>query len=129
MENNMSLTTSEDDNFCAVLAKTVPALVSLWNKYMNHPTDERLPYMFMADAAQWAEANALEHEEDVHRMISVLNEGLDEGEGDVPNLIAAGFVEAMSRDTPFLALVTGSLKAWVDYDFGFSSVQPQLRGQ
>ncbi|WP_425280679.1 DUF7674 family protein [Leucobacter insecticola] len=127
--NDDSTTTREDNEFCATLVEAVPALASLWDEHMNDQFEEPLPYVFLADVAGWAEANVVEDEVSVRSILSVLNEGLDEGEGDVPNLIAVGFVEALPGATPLLPLASGSLKAWMDFQFGISSVQPLLRGR
>ncbi|QIK62565.1 hypothetical protein G7068_04580 [Leucobacter viscericola] len=129
MKSDDYLPPPENKDFCVALVNAVPALGPLMQEHLEDEFGEILSYIFLANVARWAEANAIEHEEDVHQIISELNRGLNEGEGDIPNLVAAGFVEAMSRDTPLLTLVTGSLRAWVDYDFGFSSVQPHLRGR
>jgi hypothetical protein len=122
-------TIPEDNEFCVALVKRVPALEPLMKKHLEEEEGEVLSYMFIADVAQWAEANAITNEESVRQIIAVLNDGLDRGEGDVPNLIVVGFVEAMYPDTPLFPLVTGSLKAWVDYGFGFSTDPPQLKSR
>ncbi|QIK62562.1 hypothetical protein G7068_04565 [Leucobacter viscericola] len=121
MENNFSPTTPEDNDFSAALADSVHDLTPLWEEHMNDPIDEALPYIFLSDVARWAEANAVEHEDTVLQILSILNDGYLHGQGDVPNLIRVGFGESILIDTPLVPLLTGELRKWHNLDFGLTN--------
>ncbi|QIK62558.1 hypothetical protein G7068_04545 [Leucobacter viscericola] len=119
----------EDNEFCIALVKAVPALAPLMKKHLEMEEGELLSYMFLSEVARWAEENALTNTEDVRLVIDALNEGLETGEGDVPNLIAVGFGESPGLKGAVIPLLTGELREWYDYDSGITSTPPRLRSQ
>ncbi|QIK62561.1 hypothetical protein G7068_04560 [Leucobacter viscericola] len=119
----------EDNDFCVALVEEVPALASLMRKHLEDEFGKIESYVFMSDVARWAEANAAANPAIVTGLVDALNNGIDKGDGDVPNLVVVGFVESLPQPTPIYPLINGSLKGWVDFIFGISKVQPLLRGQ
>jgi hypothetical protein len=114
----------EDVQFCQRLAMTIPGVRALWEEHLREELGQPLPYMFLFTLALWAEERATAYPEDIRALVSALNDGLDHGVGDVPNLILAGFVESMSAGTALIPLVSGTLKPWVDYQFGLRATLP-----
>lgn len=121
----------EDDRaeeaFCRELVKEIPTLAPLLKEHLEDELGELLPYIFLSNVARWAEANAVSREAEVVQLLAALNQGLAEGEREVPNLIAVGFGESISHKTPLLPLLQGDLKGWYEFDFGISENHPVLR--
>lgn len=112
--------------FCRELARRVPALAPILEGHLKDQ-DELLAYIFLSDAAEWAEENAVTRKSDVAQLLAVLNQGLAEGERNVPNLIVVGFVEWLLRDTPLKPLLQGDLKGWYEFQAGIAEEHPYLR--
>lgn len=116
---------AEDIQFCHRIVDRVAAVRPLWQQHLREELDEPMPYVFFFALALWAEKRAASHPDDIGILIDTLNDGLDNGVGDVPNLVLAGFVESMSGGTPLVPLIRGSLKPWVDYQFGIRDTPPE----
>lgn len=117
----------EDVDFCLRIVAAVPSMVPLWEQHLDEEFGEPLPYIFLLQLARWAEEHAVARRRDVVALLRVLNRGLDRGRGDVPSLVLAGFVESMSTGSDLIPLVRGSLRPWVEYEFGVREVVPVLR--
>lgn len=127
METDFDATDQANDMFCQELVKKVPALAPLLKEHLEDEDGEVLPYMFLGNVAEWAEANAVTREVDVVQLLAALNQGLAEGKREVPNLIVVGFVEWLLQDTPLDPLLQGGLKAWRDFRTGVTENHPILR--
>lgn len=117
----------DDIEFCRAVVARVPSLRPVWEKHLDDEFGEVLPYVFLADVARWAELNVVTQRAAVREVLTALNEGLERKHGDVPNLIVAGFVEAVGSGSPLLPLIDGRLRLWVDYEFGLSDSPPTLK--
>ncbi|GAA1325113.1 hypothetical protein ACFSWE_03525 [Leucobacter albus] len=116
-----------DEAYCRDLVKRVPALRPLLEEHLVDQGGELLGYIFLSDVARWAEANVVAEKAAVVVLINELNRGLAEGPLEVPNLIAVGFGESLSRETSLLPILQGDLRAWYEFDVGDSDHQPHLR--
>lgn len=114
--------------FCRELVEKVPALEQVLEKHLESEGGELLSYMFLGAVARWAEASVSTRESDVKKLLDELNRGLAEGEREVPNLIAVGFGESISAETPLLPLLQGDLRRWYEFDAGITDEAPPLRG-
>jgi hypothetical protein len=100
-----------DKDFCSALVSAVPALRPLLDEHLEDNFDEILPYVFLWDVALWAEKNVVADAESVKRLIAEMSRGLDHGEGDVPNLVAVGFLESLGGGTDLNPLLPPNLRA------------------
>ena len=117
----------EDIAFCEEVVAQIPASSGLWEQHLENESGEALPYVFLNDVAAWAEDNAMTEATSIKRLVEVLNDAFENGPGDVPNLVLAGFMEGMSVGTDLVPHVNGTLKAWLEYEFGIADTHPTLR--
>ncbi|MFD5599041.1 hypothetical protein ACFWHR_03185 [Leucobacter sp. NPDC058333] len=113
--------------FCRNLAVKFPALPPILKKNLEDEDGDLNTYLFASAVVEWAEANVVSRESDVMQLLAALNQGLAEGEREVPNFIAVGFGESISHETPLLPFLQGDLKGWYEYDVGISDEHPRLR--
>lgn len=114
----------EDVKFCEWIIDRVPVLRAIWEQHLIDEFGTPLPYIFLSLAADWAEENAADDPDQVKILVSALNEGLNTGVGDVPNLVLVGFLESVNIDTPLIPLIDGALKLWHEYDLGLTDAPP-----
>lgn len=127
MTTDFEVTEPANEKFCRELVEKIPALDPLLKEHLEDEFGELLPYIFLGNVADWAEAHVVSRKADVVQLLAALNQGLAEGESEVPNLIAVGFGESISHETSLLPFLQGDLKGWYEYDFGISDEHPRLR--
>ena len=127
METEKTKNRQKDLDFCRELVDKVPALVPVLENHLESEDGELHTNIFLGAVARWAEENFVARESDVVQLLLELNRGLAEGEREVPNLIAVGFGESLSFESPLVPLLKGDLKRWYEFDAGISEEEPRLR--